>query len=92
MYLLSVAIHPEYQGRGLSEHFIRGFYRFIINKRKENILFSSALSSSVGTPGRRMLEKLGAKEVKRLSEGSTLHELIIDDVYYKRAEAYVNEL
>ncbi|MDR0502423.1 MAG: GNAT family N-acetyltransferase [Treponema sp.] len=83
LYLISTVIRPEYQKQGLSKYLINGFYDYILNKKKENILFSTALSTSVTLSGKRMLEKLGFHIIKPLSESCNLHELIMDNKFYE---------
>jgi len=91
LYLLSVAILPEYQKRGLSGHLIKRFYKYLLDKRKENVRFSSILSAAVTDEGGRFLEKIGLRKKKGLPEGYDLYELIVDDHTYSRAEDYVND-
>ncbi|MCL2176156.1 MAG: GNAT family N-acetyltransferase [Treponema sp.] len=83
LYLISAVIRPEYQKQGLSKYLIMGFNDFIIDKKKENILFSKALSTSVTLSGKKMLEKMGFHIKKKLSEEYNLHELIFDKKYYE---------
>jgi GNAT superfamily N-acetyltransferase len=75
LYLISTVIHPDYQKQGLSKLLIQGYNQFIDDKIKNNITFSSALSTSVTDDGRRMLERLGFTEMKRLGGTCSLHEL-----------------
>jgi len=86
LYLISAVIRPEYQGQGLSKYLINGFYDFIKNKKRENILFSNALSTSVTLSGKKMLEKMGFHIKKSLSENYNLHELKINDEFYNLME------
>ena len=89
LYLLSVAVRPEYQGRGLSRHLIKGFYEYLLNKRSENIHFSSILSTAMTDEGRRFLEKIGLRKKRDLPGGHDLYELIVDESTYSTAEAYL---
>jgi GNAT superfamily N-acetyltransferase len=86
LYLISMVIIPEYQKKGLSKHLIKGFYHFILEKKKKNILFSVILSSAVTNDGKLMLERMGFKEKKKLPGGYSLNELIINDAFYEIAE------
>jgi len=86
LYLISAVIRPEYQKMGLSKHLIKGFYKYILDKKKKDILFSVALSSAVTNDGKVFLKRMDFKEKKELSGGFTLNELIIDDSVYKTAE------
>ncbi len=86
LYLISMVIIPEYQNKGLSKNLIKGFYNFILEKKKNNILFSKILSSAVTNEGKQMLERMGFKEKKKLPGGYSLCELIINDSVYEIAE------
>ena len=86
LYLISMVIISEYQKKGLSNYLIKGFYRFILEKKKNNILFSVILSSAVTNDGKLMLERMGFKEKKKLPGGYSLNELLINDAFYEIAE------
>jgi GNAT superfamily N-acetyltransferase len=86
LYLLSAAIHPKYQKNGLSNQLIKGFYRYILEKKEKNVTFSSALSSAVTNEGKQMLERMGFIEKKKLHGGFSLNELTINDSVYEIAE------
>jgi len=86
LYLISAVIRHEYQKMGLSKHLIKGFYQYILNKKKKDIKFSAALSSAVTNDGRLMLKRMGFKEKKELTGGFTLNELTINDSVYEIAE------
>jgi GNAT superfamily N-acetyltransferase len=92
LYLISAAIHPEYQRKGLSKHLIDGFFQYILEKKKNNIFFSTALSTSVTVAGRVMLKKMGFKEKKTLLGGYVLHELDIVDAFSKLSKEVYGEL
>jgi len=81
-----MVIIPEYQNKRLSKYLIKGFYNFIHKKKKEDILFSSILSSAVTNDGKLMLERMGFKEKKKLPGGYSLNELVINDSIYEIAE------
>jgi len=82
LFVISTAILPEHQKKGLSKYLIKGFYQFILDKKKNNIMFTSALSSSVTPEGKIMLDKIGFRKIKTISEEYSLHELIMDDDFY----------
>ena len=82
LYIISIAILPEYHGKGLSNRLIEGFHKYIFEKKKNNIYFSAALSTAVTEGGEYILKKMGFKKRKILSEGYVLYELLIDDDYY----------
>lgn len=86
LYLISMVIIPEYQKKGLSKFLIKGFYKYILDKKKRNILFSKILSSAVTNDGKLMLKRMGFKKKKDLPGGFTLNELIINDSVYEIAE------
>jgi GNAT superfamily N-acetyltransferase len=79
LYLISAVIHPEYQKQGLSKLLVKGFHQFINDKKNDNITFSSALSTSITEGGKRILEKLGFTEIKRLGGSRALHELFFTE-------------
>ena len=85
-YLISAVIVPEYQGKGLSKYLINGFYQFLLNKKKKNILFSSALSTAVTTDGEKMLKKMNFVRKKTISNDYILYELLINEAYYRQIE------
>jgi ribosomal protein S18 acetylase RimI-like enzyme len=91
LYLISAAIHPEYQGKGLAKYLVRGFYGYLLEKKKENIYFTSALSTAVTSEGRIMLDKMGFMEVKKLNSDYTICELLINDETYRAMERKQNE-
>jgi GNAT superfamily N-acetyltransferase len=86
LFVISTAILPEYQKKGLSKKLINGFYQFILDKKKHNIMFTSALSSSVTPEGKIMLDKIGFKKIKTISDEYSLNELIMDDDFYRSIE------
>jgi len=86
LFLISMVIIPEYQKKGLSKYLVKGFYNFIHQKKKENIIFSSILSSAVTDDGKQMLERMGFKENKKLPGGYSLCKLVINDTVYEIAE------
>jgi GNAT superfamily N-acetyltransferase len=86
LFVISTAILPEYQKKGLSKKLLNGFYQFILDKKKHNIMFTSALSSSVTPEGKIMLDKIGFKKIKTISDEYSLNELIMDDNFYKNIE------
>jgi GNAT superfamily N-acetyltransferase len=86
LFVISTAILPEYQKKGLSKYLINGFYQFILDKKKNNIMFTSALSSSVTPEGKIMLDKIGFKTIKAISDEYSLNELIMDDDFYRSIE------
>jgi GNAT superfamily N-acetyltransferase len=86
LYVISIAIHPCYQGKGLSSQLIDGFYQYLADKKKSSIFFSAALSAAVTDGGDSLLNKIGFKKRNVLSGGYTLYELSIDDAYYASIE------
>jgi len=86
LYAISTAIRPDYQGKGLSGLLIRGFYKYLLEKRKSNIRISSVLSSAVTSGGDLLLKKMGFTRIKELSGGYMLYELQVDDAYYALIE------
>ena len=86
LYVISTAILPEYQKKGLSKYLIKGFFKFILDKKKNNIVFSSALSTSVTPEGKIMLKKMGFKKIKTISDEYSLNELVMDDDFYRSIE------
>jgi len=86
LYVISTAIKPEYQKKGLSKYLIKGFFNFILDKKRNNIMFSSALSTSVTPEGKTMLDKMGFNKIKTISDKYSLHELIMDDDFYRNME------
>lgn len=86
LYLISMVIIPEYQKKGLSKYLEKGFFNFIHEKKKEDVIFSSILSSAVTDDGKQMLERMGFKEKKKLPGGYSLCELVINDTVYETAE------
>jgi len=83
LYIISVVILPEYQNQGLSKYLKNGFYNYIFNKKKNNILFSKTLSTSVSLAGKRFFKKMKFRVKKSLSEGYDLCELIMNYKFYK---------
>ena len=90
LYLLSAAIRPDYQKRGLSKLLVKGFFEYLLEKKNDGILFSSALSTAVTNEGSLLLERMGFGRKKDITGGHGLYELIIDGAVYRRAEDYVN--
>jgi len=86
LFVISTAILPEHQRKGLSKHLINGFYQFILDKKKNDIVFSSALSTSVTPEGKIMLDRMGFKKIKAISDKYSLNELIMDDDFYRKIE------
>jgi len=86
LYAISTAICPEYQGKGLSKLLIKGFYKYLLDKKKNNILFSSVLSTAVTGGGDYLLKELGFSRKNELPGGYKLYELQIDDNYYDTIE------
>ena len=89
LYAISTAIHPDYQGKGLSKLLINGFYKYLINKKNNNIFFSSILTTAVTDGGDYLSRKLGFEKKKTLNDGYVLYELLIDDTYYTMVEKVV---
>jgi len=86
LFVISTAILPEHQKKGLSKKLINGFYQFLLDKKTHNIMFTSALSSSVTPEGKIMLDKIGFKKIKTISDAYSLNELIMDDDFYRSIE------
>jgi GNAT superfamily N-acetyltransferase len=86
LFVISTAILPEHQKKGLSKYLINGFFQFILDKKENNIMFSSALSSSVTPRGKIMLDKIGFTKIKAISNDYSLHELIMSDDFYRKIE------
>ena len=86
LYLISAAIHPKYQKQGLSNLLITGFHKYVNDKKKNSITFSSALSTSITMEGRQMLRKMGFSEIANRGENFKLHELVFDEVFYSNTE------
>jgi GNAT superfamily N-acetyltransferase len=78
LFLISAAIHPEYQRKGLSRRLLEGFHEFLQKKNGENIGFSTALAAAVSPAGAHMCQKLGFAEIKRLPGDYILYELSLD--------------
>jgi GNAT superfamily N-acetyltransferase len=89
LYLISAVIVPEYQGQGLSKYLINGFYKYLLDKKKQKILFSAALSTAVTDGGEVMLKKMSFNKRKTVSKGYALYELRIDDIYYEFIEGII---
>jgi len=81
LYAISTAIHPDYQGKGLSKHLINGFYKYLLDKKKRSIHISSVLATAVTNGGDSILRKLGFTHKKALSSGYSLYELSVDNAY-----------
>ncbi|WP_337100436.1 GNAT family N-acetyltransferase [Paenibacillus sp. YIM B09110] len=85
LFMISVAIHPDYQNQGHSGKIIQGFYSYMLKKQKDNIHIDSILAISVSKPGERFLGKLRFAPLKEIKSGISLHELIIDETFYSMA-------
>ncbi|MCL2170147.1 MAG: GNAT family N-acetyltransferase [Defluviitaleaceae bacterium] len=84
LYFLSVAIHPDYHGKGLSKLLVDGTCKFLEQKIKEGINFCTALITSVSPEGEALAKKLEFIEVKRLSCGYTVHEININELLRRK--------
>ena len=84
LYVISAVIHPDYQGKGLSRLLVDGFHKFLLDKNKKGINFSSALATSVTSEGEALCRKLGFTEKKRLSSGYAVHELDINNLLRRK--------
>jgi GNAT superfamily N-acetyltransferase len=82
LFMISVAIHPDYQKQGHSGKIIQGFYSYMLKKRKDNVHIDSILAISVSKPGERFLGKLRFAPLKEIKSGVSLHELIVDETFY----------
>jgi len=80
LYLLSVAIRPEYQNRGLSKLLREGFFKYLSDKKDKGISFSSAVAVAISKEGQRLLEKIGFIKKKDITGGYILYELFIDQL------------
>jgi hypothetical protein len=57
----------------------------LINKKNNNIFFSSILTTAVTDGGDYLSRKLGFEKKKTLNGGYVLYELLIDDAYFTQA-------
>jgi GNAT superfamily N-acetyltransferase len=91
LFMLSTAIRPEYQGKGLSKQIIRGFFKYIKELKEKHIYFDSFVSTAVTDGGRRFLKEIGLSKIKTLPKGYDLYELKTgdDDSLYSRADEYL---
>ncbi|MCL2378344.1 MAG: GNAT family N-acetyltransferase [Defluviitaleaceae bacterium] len=90
LYIISMAIHPGYHGRGLSKHLIKGFYEYLLKHKKDGINFSSVLSTAVTNDGKLMLERMGFTGIKKIDGDFTLFELPLNDELYNNIEKSYN--
>jgi len=84
LYFISAALHPSYQGKGLSKLLVDGLRKFLAEKINEGIKFSTALATSVSPEGEALCKKLGFVEKKRLQSGYAVHELNIADLLRRK--------
>src|SRR5690606_36438480 len=90
LFHISVALHPDYQNRGLSRLLRAGVRRYLLNKRKAGIDIDAVLAFSVSQGGEHFLRKLGFSPLKTIETGTSLYELTPDDAFYSAAREESN--
>jgi GNAT superfamily N-acetyltransferase len=92
IYASTVAIIPEYQGRGLAKRLVKELYRKLLDKRNDGMRFASVVVAAATNGGVKIAEKMGLKKTRSLPDGYELYVISGNEQIYNTAEKYVNEI
>lgn len=70
LYMLSVAIHPDYQGTDVIKIMTKGYRDYLDRLESEGYPITDIMASAVSSDGIRFLERNGFKRVRELSDGN----------------------
>ena len=87
LYLVSIAILPSYQNTAVIVEMTKAFFRFLKEKREQNICVSNILASAVTEDGVKFLQRLGFQKLKTVDEQYSLFILNYDEEW-TRFEKY----
>lgn len=76
VFIISVAVLPEFQKKGIGTKLIEKMYDFLDNKRKEGIKIKSIVAEAVSTQGKALLESANFNRQQEIDENYDLY-------YYK---------
>lgn len=84
LYLLSIAILPEYQNSDVIIKMTSEFSNFVKNKEENGIKFNNIVASAVSEDGEKLLSHLGFNKIKTVEDQYVLYgynQELINDVY-----------
>jgi len=73
LFLISIAVHPEYHGRGIGMELVKRFNKFVSEKSGSSCRIRNVYSYAVTDAGERLLSKAGFHEVKSILHPMSNH-------------------
>jgi len=73
LFLISIAVHPEYQGKGIGVELVKRFNKFVSEKSGSGCRIRNVYSYAVTDAGERLLSKAGFCEVKSILQPMSNH-------------------
>jgi len=76
MFLISVAVLPEYGGRGIGKELMQKYFDFVSGKTKQGCLIKNTYSYAFTEAGAGILKKSGFNEVKSVQDSIKLMQYV----------------
>lgn len=68
VFLISIAVLPEYKGKGIGATLMKEYFKFIGNKLQAGCRIKKTYSYAYTDDGTRVLSKMGFVEIKRIED------------------------
>lgn len=81
LYIISIVVHPDYQGSEALKHVLKGFADKIERLRLNGIVLNKILAQAITEKGYQLLLSLGFQSIVRTSGDSFIMESTADTVF-----------
>lgn len=92
LYLSTAAILPQYQGQGLANLLMGGFYEKILDLQTRNVFFDRIIAAAATDGGKKICAKMGMQKTRELPGGYDLYTIIGREQIYDIAEKFINRV
>lgn len=79
IFIISVAVLPNYQKNGIGATLIQEMFHFLDNKRKEGIRINSIVAEAVSFQGKALLERANFKKEQQIDQNYDLYTYIYNN-------------
>jgi hypothetical protein len=90
LYIISIVIHPDFQGTEVLKYLLNGFVDRIEALQGKGVKFNRILAQGISEKGKDLLQSMGFKTVNSLHLGTTVMENTVEDVICKIKERLIS--
>jgi len=80
LYIISIVIHPDYQGSNTLKFILKGFADKIDRLKDQGMTFNKILANAITSKGYHLLQSLGFKIIYKVNDESVIMESKVETV------------